>query len=499
MRSGPENIFDRLRERFNGLVQRLSGPVRGWSYRVRGTPSWQLLAASAGTIGGWTYRVILPREPQLPDDPATRFMSARDVIARGRLIMLAFFAGFLGWAALAPLSSAVLAPGVIVVESHRKPIQHLEGGIVRRVFVADGQYVKAGQPLVRLDDTQARTSLALLKGQGDALLAQEARLMAERDGRESIEFPADLIARASDPKVAEAMRGEESTFLTRRQTLAKQIEILNQRSSENESIIAGIKSQQSALARQIQLLEKEAASVQALYAKGLSTLPRLLTLQRQVAEANGQRGQLTEKIAEMKLASGENGLQIMNLRNQQLSDVVRDLRDVQTRRFELVDRINAAADILAHENMTAPVAGKVVGLAVHSQGAVVRPGETIMEIVPRNDALEVEARVRPEDADGVHVGMTAGVNFSAHQQRRLPVIQGVVNNVSADRLVDPRTGQAYFAVEITVDRSGLEGQKNVRIMPGLPVEVSINTGSRTVLEYFVEPISDVFRRGMRER
>ncbi len=491
--------FITMRWRLEAAVRRLAGPARRWLLRVHRARSWQLVAASAGSVGGWTWRIVLPREPDLPDDPAIRFMSARAVIARGRLIMLAFFVGFLGWAALAPLDSAVLASGVIVVESHRKAIQHLEGGIVRQIGVTDGQYVDKGQILIRLDDTQARASLALLKGQGDALTAQEARLTAERDGRENVDFPADLVARASDPKVAAAMHGEENAFLARRQTLAKQVEILNQRSSENQSIIAGIRSQQSALDRQIQLLDREASSVQALYAKGLSTLPRLLTLQRQAAEANGQRGQLTEKIAEIRLATGENQLQIMNLRNQQLSDVVKDLRDVQTRRFELIDRINAAADVLARENITAPVAGKIVGLAVHSQGAVIRPGETIMEIVPRKDALEVEARVRPEDADSVHVGMTAGVNFSAHQQRRMPIIQGVVNNVSADRLVDQRTGQAYFAVAVTVDRSALQEQKIIRIMPGLPVEVSINTGSRTVLDYFIEPISDVFRHGMRER
>ncbi|HEY4077888.1 MAG TPA: HlyD family type I secretion periplasmic adaptor subunit [Rhizomicrobium sp.] len=456
-------------------------------------------AQAVGAAGTWIYEGLLPREPNLPNDPETSFASTRELIAKGRVIMLVFFVGFLGWAALAPLDSAIMAPGVIVVESHRKSIQHLEGGIVRDIPVADGQDVKAGQLLMRLDDTQARASLDLLKGQGDALAAQEARLLAERDGRDAIAFPASLTSRSTDPKVAEAMRGEESTFQTRRQTLAKQVEILNQRSQENESIIAGLRSQQSAVTRQIALLNREVASVQTLYDKGLSTLPRLLALQRQAAEADGQRGQLGEKIAEMKLTSGENQLQIMNLRNQQLSDIVKDLREAQTRRFDLLDRISAASDVLARLAITAPVPGRIVGLSVHSRGAVVKPGETVMEVVPKKDALEVEARVRPEDADGVQVGMTAKVNFSAYQQRRLPVIQGVLNNVSADRLVDQRTGQAYFAAEITVDRSALKDYPNARIMPGLPVEVSINTGSRTALAYFLEPITDVLRRGMRER
>jgi len=461
----------------------------------RGGRAWAVLAAG----GAGLYATAFSGDSGISDDPALGFLKTREVIAKGYAILLLFFAGFLGWAALAPLDSALLAPGVIVVESHRKAIQHLEGGIVRRILVADGQDVVAGQSLIRLDDTQARASLDLLNGQRDALTAQEARLIAERDGQEGIAFPAALLAQAADPKVAEALRGEESAFQARRQTLAKQVEILGQRSDENQTIIAGIKTQQEALSRQIRLLNQEAASVQALYSKGLATLPRLLALQRQVAEAEGQRGQLAEKINEVRLSSGENQLQIVNLHNQQRSDVAKELRDVQTRRFDLMDRIGAARDVLARLNVTAPVAGKIVGLSVHSRGAVVRPGDTLMEIVPRKDALEVEARVRPEDADAVQVGMTARVNFSAYRQRRLPIIAGTVNNISADRLIDPRTGQAYFAAEVTVDRGALKNYAGARIMPGLPVDVAISTGSRTALDYFLEPVTDVFRRGMRER
>jgi HlyD family secretion protein len=350
-----------------------------------------------------------------------------------------------------------------------------------------------------MDDTQARASLDLLKGQSDSYAAQEARLVAERDGRDKIEFPADLVARKSDPEVAEAMAGEESTFQARRQTLAKQIDILTQRNGENGRIIAGLRSQQTAVARQIALMTREISSVQTLYDKGLSTLPRLLALQRQAADLTGQQGQMIEKIAEVQLSSGENQLQIMNLRNQQLSDVVKDLRDVQTKRFDLLERVHAASDILTRLTLVAPVSGKVVSLAVHTKGAVVRPGDTVMEIVPRKDVLEVEAHVRPEDADQVHIGMPARISFSGYRQRRVPSIEGLVNNISADRLVDAHTAQAYFNVNVTVDRAPLKDYPEVRIVPGLPVEVAFNTGSRTALGYFTEPITDVFRRGMREK
>ena len=434
-----------------------------------------------------------------PDDPATAFMGARKIVGAGRFVIIVFVLGFFTWAGIAPLDSAVQAPGVIVVETHRKTIQHLEGGIVRDVEVADGQSVTAGQLLVTMDNTQARATLELLEGESDALTAQEARLVAERDHADHITFPADLVRRAGDPKVAAAMRGEQSAFDTRRETLSKQIDILTKRSAENNSIIAGLRNEATAVEQQMTLIDQEQQSVQTLYDQKLATLSRLLALQRQAADLAGQRGQLVEKIAQTELTTGENDLQIMNLKNQQLSDVVKDLRDVQTKRFDALDKVQQARDILERLTIRAPVAGKVVSLAVHTNGAVVKPGDTLMEIVPQKDALEVEAHVRPEDADSVHAGMSAKVNFSAYQSRRLPIIEGVVNTISADRLTDQRTGQAYFNVIVTVDRDQLKDYPNAKLMAGLPVEVALDTGSRTALEYFMEPITDVFRKGMREK
>ncbi|MEI9994578.1 MAG: HlyD family type I secretion periplasmic adaptor subunit [Rhizomicrobium sp.] len=451
----------------------------------------------AGAAAVWGRELVSPVEES--KDPDLAFMKARSIIGTGRLVILVFVVGFLGWAALAPLDSAVMAPGVIVVETHRKTIQHLEGGIVRDVLVKDGQTVTAGQLLVQLDDTQARASLQLLMGESDALAAQEARLTAERDGAATVAFPADLLARAADLKVDAAMKGELSAFGARRETLAKQIAILSKRTAENARIVAGLRNEVTAVEQQQALIDRETQSVQGLYDQKLATLSRLLALQRQAADLAGQHGQLVEKIAQTELTSGENELQIMNLKNQQLSDVVKDLRDVQTKRFDILDRAQQARDVLARLTVRAPVSGKVVSLAVHTNGAVLKPGDTIMEIVPQKDALEVEAHVRPEDADSIHVGMTAKVNLSAYQSRRLPIIEGVVNTVSADRLTDQRTGQAYFNVSLTVDRTPLKDYPNARIIPGLPVEVALDTGSRTALEYFVEPITDVLRKGMREK
>jgi len=478
------------------IGQRLSeylSSLRGGGHRL----SWAFIKNESGLLVDSGREYFSPSEDL--KDPDAQFMSTRRIIGAGRLVTFLLVVGFFSWAAFAPLASAIIAPGVIEVETHVKTIQHLEGGIVRQVLVHDGQFVHTNQPLIRLDDTQARASLALLQDQSDALEAQEARLEAVRDGRDTITFPPDLMKRANDPKVAQALQGEQNAFAAQKETLTKQIDIINNRSSENSRIIAGYKDEEASVEKQMKLIAQETASVQSLYAKGLSTLPRLLQLQRQAADLSGQRSQLSEKIAQTQLTSGENEMQIMNLKNQQQSDIEKELREVQAKRFDVLDRIQAAQDVLSRLTLRAPVAGKVANLSVHTVGAVVKPGDPLMEIVPQKDTLEVEAHVRPEDADSVYAGMTARVNLSAYQARRLPIILGTVKNVSADRQVDQRTGQAYFTVTVSVDRTPLKDYPDVKLIPGLPVDVSLETGSRTALDYLVEPITDVFRKGMKEK
>jgi HlyD family secretion protein len=264
-------------------------------------------------------------------------------------------------------------------------------------------------------------------------------------------------------------------------------------------IVAGLKDEQAAADQQIALINREIQGVQTLYATGLATLPRLLALQRQAADLSGQRSQMVEKIAQTRLTSGENDLQIMNLKNQQLSDTVKELRDVQTKRYDVVDRTQAARDVLTRLDVRAPVAGKVVDLAIHTNGAVAAAGSLLMKIVPQRDTLEVDAHIRPEDADKVRPGMKARVYLSAYQSRRLPIILGDVTNVAADRQVDQHTGQAYFTVNVSVDASALKKYPDVKLVPGLPVEVALDTGSHTAFDYFLEPITDVLRYGMKEK
>ena len=318
-----------------------------------------------------------------------------------------------------------------------------------------------------------------------------------RAGR--IAFPADLLARRGQPKVDEILRGEENTFLTRRNSLSKQMDILAQRNDENGRQIAGLQSQQEAVEKQGTLILQEASGVEDLYKQGLSTLPRVLALRRQAADLTGQRGQIVEHMAQIELNSEENNLQMTSIRNQQLSTVANDLREAQTKKFDVLSRLNSAKDVMSRLALLSPVAGKVVSLAIHTKGAVLKPGDTVMEIVPAEDELEIEAHVRPDDADTIVPGMEAHVSFNAYKQRRLPQLTGTVSNVSADRLVDQRTGQPYFNVVVTVERNVLKDYTDVRLMPGLPVDVAIATGTRTMLDYFLAPVLDVMEKGMRER
>jgi HlyD family type I secretion membrane fusion protein len=410
-----------------------------------------------------------------------------------------FVTGFFGWASFAELESSANAPGVIVVESHRKTVQHLEGGIVKDVLVAEGDRVAAGQPLLRLEETQAESNFRLLRDQTNGLEAQEARLIAERDGAAKISFPPDLVAMRSDPKVAQILAGEQNTFLTRKNALAKQIDILSQRNNENERQVAGLQSQQDAVKKQGSLIEQEAAGVEDLYKQGLSTLPRVLALRRQAADLTGQSGQITEHMAQIDLSSEENNLQMTSLRNQQLASIANDLRDVQAKKFDVLARLNGAEDVMTRLDLVAPVSGKIVNLAVHTKGAVIKPGDTVMEIVPADDALEIEAHLRPDNADTIVPGMTAHVSFNSYKQRRLPQLTGKVDKVSADRLIDQRTGQPYFNVTVTVDASALKEYSAVRLVPGLPADVAIVTGTRTLMDYVLAPVLDVIDKGMREK
>ena len=419
-------------------------------------------------------------------------------LAAGAFLLIAFFAGFGGWAALAPLSSATVAEGVIRVETHRKTVQHLEGGIVREILVNEGDKVTAGQVLMRLDKTQSGTTVSVLQDQQDALLALQARLEAERDGLDAIQFPPELSARQSDPKVAIVVGGQQKIFDTRRQSLRAQLGILSQRVEQLGSEIAGHKAQLVSANEQIQLTQEEIATVTDLLNRGLERKPRLLALQRQQSYLEGSRGEQLGAIAKAQQEIGEAKLQSADLLDKRSSEIALELRDTQSRLLENRQKLGAAVDVDNRMEVVAPVSGQVVDLKVHTLGGVVRPGDALLDIVPQSDELVVEARVRPVDIDAVHAGQSAQVALTAYKQRTTPRLDGRLATVSADALIDESRHISYYSAEIHIDSSELAKLNGVQLYPGMPAEVMIVTGERTLLQYFIQPVIDSFHRAFRE-
>lgn len=414
-------------------------------------------------------------------------------------VLFGFLTIFGLWAAFVPLQSAVIATGVVAVESKRKKVQHLEGGIVERVAVRDGDHVRAGQVLAVLNQTESGAALGVLLSEQDAVLALEARLLAESTNGEKMTFPDDLRRRSALPSAKAAMAGQTNLFEQRRQSLDSQIAILNNRREQYLEIVAGLQAQLEAVGGQTALIKQEQRAVETLFEKGLAPLPKLLALKRAGTSLAGQRGELIASIAQNRLKASEIDMEILNLRNERLDKIASELRDVQRRRFELADRLKAAKGLVNRMTITAPADGVVVALAIHTPGQVARGGDTLLEIVPQNDRLIVEAQLRPDDADNVRPGIAANVRLIPFKTQFQPVVQGKVRSVSADRLVDPHTGAAYYQAEVEVDRAVVAtALGSDKLQPGLPAEVMISLGSHTALEYMLAPLNRRLQHAMRE-
>ncbi|MBL8703148.1 MAG: HlyD family type I secretion periplasmic adaptor subunit [Alphaproteobacteria bacterium] len=435
-----------------------------------------------------------PRAVGVPVRPATRFDSGL-----GWLLVALFVAGLGGWAALAPLAAATMAPGQIVVEGSRRTVQHLEGGIIREFLVRDGAVVGVGDVLVRLDDTQTAATTDALRGTVDGFRALDARLTAERDDAAAIAFPEELLARRADQRVAEILSGQEAIFVSRRVAMEGQVSILRQRIEQLRTEIRSYESQVRSLDEQLGYVKGEVDDVRSLVDKGLERRPRLLSLQRTAAQLVGARDQQEGLIAKGRQAIGETELQLMQIRNARQAEVAAEQRDLQTRLAEAEERLRAANDVQRRREVVAPVAGTVTSLRFHTVGGVVRPGEPLLDIVPRNEGLVVEVRVQPTDIDVVEVGMLAEVRLSAFKQRTVPTILGKVVYVAADVEADPRGMQSFYRAKVRIDDAQLAALQDVQLAPGMPAEVMIKAGERTMLRYLAQPILDSFHRAFREQ
>jgi HlyD family secretion protein len=421
----------------------------------------------------------------------------------GGVAILVMAGGVGGWAATAQLSGAVIAPGYLVVESNVKKVQHATGGIVGEIFVREGSMVEQGQLVVRLDDTVPRANLAILRSQVDELTARQARLFAERDGADALVIPDELAKRSQEAQVATAIAGEQKLFESRRKARTGQRSQLRERIAQINEEIGGLSSQRKAKESEIDLIAQELKGVSELFAKNLVSIVRYMALQRDQARIQGEHGQLGAEIARARGRISETELQVIQLDQDFRTEVLKEIREIEGRIAELRERMVAAADQLRRIDIIAPQDGTVHQLAIHTVGGVISAGETIMLIVPRQDQLIVEARVSPGDIDQVAMGGPVQVRIMAGNQRTTPAVTGRVTYVSADLTRETASGtqpgQAYFITRVSLTSESLLQLGDLQLVPGMPAETLIETGTRTPLEFLLKPLQEQIARTFRER
>ncbi len=413
------------------------------------------------------------------------------------------FGGFGVWAALAPLDRAAVAQGQVAVESNNKPVQHLEGGIVREILVRDAQQVKEGDVLFRLQPTNAQANLDLLRKQIDAQLAQEARLVAEQTRADEIKFPAHLLARRNVGETDMAIRDQERQFRERRQSLDGQVGILAAQIEQKQQDITGRQRQRDSLAAQMASYQSEMTTVFPLVAKGYYARNKYLALERDANRVEGDFGLAESDIVRLAKGVEEAKLQIKQTRFKFDDEVSTALNDVRSKMSDAREKIVMAEDVLTRVDVRAPRSGTVLGLKVHGVGAVVKPGEILAEVVPLGEGLMVTARVSPSDIESVEIGQTAEVRFPNFSTRQVSVILGKVVSVAPDAVVDQAGGQQqqqpYFSAKVVIDYKAVPENIAKKIQPGMQADVIISTGERTAFAYFLGPLMSSFSKTFREK
>jgi len=414
-------------------------------------------------------------------------------------IVLVLIVGLGGWASTVLISGALIAPGQIVVESNVKKVQHPTGGVVGEVRARDGDLVKAGDIVVRLDDTVTKANLAIVTKNLDAALARAARLQAEQRGVDRIEYPQALLDRAGDPDVKLLLSAETKLFDVRVNGRAGQKAQLRERITQLNEEIAGLSAQEKAKDQEIALVLNELTGVRELYDKRLVQISRLTQLERDSARLNGERAQYIASRAQAKGKITETELQIIQVDKDVVSEVSKDLRETNDKIGELIERKVAAEDQLRRIDIRAPQDGMVLQSNVHTVGGVVTAGDALMLIVPQADDLQVEAKVNPVDIDKLQIGQKTLLRLSAFNQRTTPELNGLVSRVSPDVTTDQRTGQSYYTIRVTMPAEEIARLGDVKMIPGMPVEAFVQTGDRTMLSYLMKPLHDQLMRAFREK
>jgi HlyD family type I secretion membrane fusion protein len=424
----------------------------------------------------------------------------RRPMVMGATVVGVFVVGLTAFASVAPLNAAVLAPGQVRVEANRKTLRHLTGGTVRQILVREGQQVRAGQPLIRMDEVQAKAAYDVLRSQNDGLLAQIARLQAESTGQRSITFPPELTARApTDPAVAALMRDQEFLFNSRLSLYESQTSMLDQRVDQFRAQAGGIQAQLESVAEQVRLTNEELDGYKTLHAKGFAPKTLILRYERTLADLAGRRGQLMGDLGRNREQVSEAQIQLSALREERITKGAEALRDAQAKLAEVSPRLTAATQSYQQTVIRSPTDGYVLNLTAHTPGGVIGSGEAIMDVVPLDAPLIVTTRIKPEEVDDVRPGMDAHVRLSAFNYRKVPPVDAKVVSVSADALVDQKSGASYFNADLRIPVEELRKlPKGVKLAPGMPAQAMITTGQRTIMGYILGPITDTVRTAMRE-
>ena len=440
-----------------------------------------------------------------PTDVLAETDDPRRDIRLGAAIGVLFFVILLGWAALVPLDAGVYAQGSIAVSGNRQAVQHRAGGVVGAIHVREGQKVRAGDVLVEMQSPDLQATERALTSEYFTLVAQRARLLAERTGKGNFAPPPEFANLPAEdrPIAQQALELQRSQLQARSGSLSAQTSVLGQRSRQLAEQQSGYAQQRASLREQQRILQDELAGLKELAAKGFASINRVRAVERSLEELRGREAAMTAEMARAGEGMGETRMQSLSLRRGSLEEVAAELRDTQTRLSDILPKLVAAREQLQQARLRAPASGQVVGLSVFTVGGVVSPGQTLMEIVPDNRNLVIQAQVSPADADDVFPRQPAQVRFTSVHDRTLPLLTGTVRTISADRLKDESSGLSYFVAEVEIPQSELDKVQGSlgrgQLRPGLPVEVVLTSRKRTALDYLLEPLTTYFWSSLREQ
>ncbi len=417
----------------------------------------------------------------------------------GMVALVGLLGGLVFWSVTTQIAGAIVTSGRVEVESNRQIVQHPQGGVVGEILVANGDRVKAGQVLLRFDAVLTRSKLAITEGQLYELLGQKSRLLAERDGADTITFEPEIVTAAQTlPKVAELIDGQKSLFFARRASLDEALSQWNERGAQINNQITGTQAQLASMEAQSTLLAQELSDQQALLASGLTQASRVSALRREAASMGGRIGSLNADIAQSRARLAEIEIERLKLATSLREEAIGALRELQPREIELRQNRLSLLEVVDRLTLRAPRAGVVFGLTVFTTRAVVQPGAPILYIIPQDEPLIIRTRIPTQHIDQVRIGQPATLRFTTFDQRTTPEVFGTVVNISPDVLVDDRTGVSYYSAELRPNKGELDKLVGLDILPGMPVEAFIKTADRTPLEYLLKPVANYFNRAFRE-